>query len=172
TPCILHWRFNHFVVLCSTNGRTAIINDPATGQRKVSHTELNEAFTGVALEAWPTQTFQATRPPPAMPLRKLVGAVFGLKRALLQIIILALVLEMISLATPMLTQWIIDDVIVAADTDLLTTLLIGFALLLLMQTAVSTLRAYVGMQLSTGLSFQSKSNLFAHLIRLPTAFFE
>lgn len=172
TPCILHWRFNHFVVLCSTNGRTAVIHDPSTGRRKISHTELNEAFTGVALELWPAQTFQISPPQPPMPLRKLVGAVFGLKRALLQIIILALVLEMLSLATPVLTQWVIDDVIVSADTDLLTTLLIGFALLLIMQTAVSTLRAYVGMQLSTSLSFQSKSNLFAHLIKLPTAFFE
>lgn len=172
TPCILHWRFNHFVVLCSTNGRTAVIHDPSTGQRKISHTELNEAFTGVALELWPAQTFQISPPQPPMPLRQLVGTVFGLKRALLQIIILALVLEMLSLATPVLTQWVIDDVIVSADTDLLTTLLIGFALLLIMQTAVSTLRAYVGMQLSTSLSFQSKSNLFAHLVKLPTAFFE
>ncbi|CAM3927156.1 ABC transporter [Bordetella tumbae] len=172
TPCILHWRFNHFVVLCSTNGRTAVIHDPSTGQRKISHTELSEAFTGVALEIWPTQTFQISPPQPPMPLRKLVGTVFGLKRALLQIIVLALVLEMLSLTTPVLTQWVIDDVIVSADIDLLTTLLIGFALLLIMQTAVSTLRAYVGMQLSTSLSFQSKSNLFAHLVKLPTSFFE
>lgn len=172
TPCILHWRFNHFVVLCSTNGRTAVIHDPSTGQRKISQTELSEAFTGVALEIWPTQTFQISPPQPPMPLRKLVGTVFGLKRALLQIIVLALVLEMLSLTTPVLTQWVIDDVIVSADIDLLTTLLIGFALLLIMQTAVSTLRAYVGMQLSTSLSFQSKSNLFAHLVKLPTSFFE
>lgn len=172
TPCILHWRFNHFVVLCATHGNTAVIHDPATGQRRVSHTELNEAFTGVALEIWPTETFQIVPPAPPLSLRKLVGKAFGIKRALLQIIILALVLEMLSLATPVLTQWIVDDVIVSADTDLLTTLLAGFALLLIMQTAASTLRAYVGMQLSTSLSFQSKSNLFAHLIKLPTAYFE
>lgn len=172
TPCILHWRFNHFVVLCSTNGSSAIIHDPSTGQRKISHTELNEAFTGVALEIWPAENFQISPPTPPVSLRKLVGVVYGLKRALSQIIILALVLEMLSLTTPILTQWVIDDVIVSADTDLLTTLLIGFALLLIMQTAISTLRAYVGMQLSTSLSFQSKSNLFAHLVKLPTSFFE
>ena len=172
TPCILHWRFNHFVVLCAMQGDTAVIHDPATGQRRVSRDELNEAFTGVALEVWPTQTFQSSPPAPPLHLRKLVGAVYGLKRALLQIIVLALVLEMLSLTTPILTQWILDDVIVSADTDLLATLLLGFSLLLIMQTAVSILRAYVGMQLSTSLSFQSKSNLFAHLVKLPTAYFE
>ncbi|MVW78514.1 peptidase domain-containing ABC transporter [Bordetella sp. 02P26C-1] len=172
TPCILHWRFNHFVVLCSANGRTAIINDPATGQRKISYEELNEAFTGVALEVWPAETFQPAPPEPPLHLRKLIGKVYGIKRALLQIIVLALVLEMLSLTTPVFTQWVIDDVIVSADTDLLTTLLIGFALLLIMQTAVSTLRAYIGMQLGTSLSFQSKSNLFSHLVKLPTAYFE
>ncbi|MVW72574.1 peptidase domain-containing ABC transporter [Bordetella sp. 15P40C-2] len=172
TPCILHWRFNHFVVLCSANGRTAIINDPATGQRKISYEELNEAFTGVALEVWPAETFQPAPPEPPLHLRKLIGKVYGIKRALLQIIVLALVLEMLSLTTPVFTQWVIDDVIVSADTDLLTTLLIGFALLLIMQTAVSTLRAYIGMQLGTSLSFQSKRNLFSHLVKLPTAYFE
>lgn len=171
-PCILHWRFNHFVVLCSANGRTAVINDPSTGQRKISYEELNEAFTGVALEVWPAETFKPEPPQPPVRLRELVGKVYGIKRALLQIIVLALVLEMLSLTTPVFTQWVIDDVIVSADTDLLTTLLIGFALLLLMQTAVSTLRAYIGMQLGTSLSFQSKSNLFSHLVKLPTAYFE
>lgn len=172
TPCILHWKFNHFVVLCSVSGQSAIIHDPANGKRKVSFAELNDAFTGVALEVWPTETFKVAPPPASINLRALVGKVFGIKRSIAQIIILALVLEMLSLASPVLTQWVVDDVIVSANTDLLTLLLIGFVFLLIVQTAVSTLRSYVGMQLSTSLSFQSKSNLFAHLVKLPTAFFE
>ncbi len=52
-PCILHWEFNHFVVLVSVNGHRSVLHDPARGRRVISLTELSHSFTGVALEAWP-----------------------------------------------------------------------------------------------------------------------
>lgn len=52
-PCILHWEFNHFVVLVSVKGHRAVLHDPARGRRAVSLTELSRSFTGVALEAGP-----------------------------------------------------------------------------------------------------------------------
>jgi len=172
TPCILHWNFNHFVVLCATDQRSAIIHDPALGRRRISHTELSKSFTGVALEVWPSETFQTKPAEASVRLRELVGKIYGLKRSLLQVLLLALVLEIFSLIVPFFTQWVVDDVIISADLDLLATLIIGFTLLMIMQTAVSAVRSYVGIHLGTSISFQSKTNLFAHLVKLPTAFFE
>src|SRR5215813_13969067 len=40
-PCILHWNFNHFVVLEGIKGRHAYINDPGTGRRRVTLDELD-----------------------------------------------------------------------------------------------------------------------------------
>ena len=48
-PCIIHWNFNHFVVLCGFKENKAVINDPARGKVIVSESELDEAFTGVCL---------------------------------------------------------------------------------------------------------------------------
>lgn len=48
-PCIVHWNFNHFVVLCGFKGGKALINDPARGKIWVSENEFDEAFTGVCL---------------------------------------------------------------------------------------------------------------------------
>ena len=48
-PCIVHWNFNHFVVLCGFKGGKALINDPARGKMWVSENEFDEAFTGVCL---------------------------------------------------------------------------------------------------------------------------
>src|ERR1700740_3182767 len=44
-PCIIHWNFNHFVVLEGIDGKHAYLNDPAIGRRRVSHDELDRAFT-------------------------------------------------------------------------------------------------------------------------------
>src|SRR6478609_2958501 len=48
-PCILHWNFNHFVVLEAIDGKYAYLNDPATGRRRVDLAEVDRAFTGVVL---------------------------------------------------------------------------------------------------------------------------
>lgn len=172
TPCILHWNFNHFVVLCEVDARSVVVHDPAIGRRRISRSELSNSFTGVALEVWPGQDFKTEPEAPPIRLRNLVGKIYGLKRSLSQVILLALVLEIFSLVSPIFTQWIVDEVVVSGDIDLLTTLLIGFVLLVIMQTAVSGVRAYVGMHLGTSISFQSKSNLFTHLVKLPTSYFE
>ena len=35
-PCIIHWNFNHFVVLGGFRGNKAVLNDPARGLVRVS----------------------------------------------------------------------------------------------------------------------------------------
>ncbi len=50
TPCILHWNFNHFVVLVSVKHNRFVVHDPAQGRRTVELAELSRSFTGVALE--------------------------------------------------------------------------------------------------------------------------
>ena len=57
-PCILHWDFNHFVVLKKVSGKTVTIHDPAAGIRKLSFAEASKSFTGVALECWPNTHFK------------------------------------------------------------------------------------------------------------------
>ena len=40
-PCIIHWNFNHFVVLDGFKGDKAVINDPARGTVRVSMEEFD-----------------------------------------------------------------------------------------------------------------------------------
>ena len=49
-PCVVHWRFTHFVVVCGRRGNTVFINDPAGGSVRVTMEEFDEAFTGVSTE--------------------------------------------------------------------------------------------------------------------------
>jgi ATP-binding cassette subfamily B protein RaxB len=171
-PCILHWNFNHFVVLKEVGSRHVVIHDPAMGLRKLSFDEVSAAFTGVALELWPNPGFKRVTFKQSIKLRDMMGHVTGLYRSMGQILLLALSLEVFALVSPLYMQWVVDHAIVAADYDLLTTLAIGFGLLMLMQQAVTTVRAWVIMHMATTLNVQWRANIFAHLIRLPVDFFE
>ncbi|EED97021.1 peptidase domain-containing ABC transporter [Burkholderia multivorans] len=171
-PCILHWNFNHFVVLQSVGAKFATIHDPAHGRRTLSLDEVSRAFTGVALELWPTNRFKRVDPAPPIRLRALIGPISGLGRSLGQVLLLALALEIFALTSPLFLQWVIDEVIVSTDRDLLTVLVLGFGLLLLMQQGTHAVRVWILMYFSTTLNVQWRANLFAHLLSLPVRYFE
>jgi ATP-binding cassette subfamily B protein RaxB len=171
-PCILHWNFNHFVVLKAVERNTVTIHDPAFGLRKLSLDEVSGQFTGVALELWPNTEFKPVSFRQRIRLRDLLGHVTGLFRSLGQILLLAVSLEIFALVSPFFLQWVIDNVVVSGDRDLLTTLALGFGLLMLLQQGIGTLRSWVIMHMSTTLNLQWRANIFSHLLRLPVDYFE
>jgi ATP-binding cassette, subfamily B, bacterial CvaB/MchF/RaxB len=103
---------------------------------------------------------------------RLLGRITGLKRSLGQILLLGLALEAFVLLTPFFMQWVVDGVLVSADRDLLATLGIGFALLVLITVATAAIRSWAVLYLSATLNLQWLANVFAHLMRLPVAWFE
>jgi ATP-binding cassette subfamily B protein RaxB len=171
-PCVLHWDLNHFVVLTEVKRGVVTLHDPARGVRRMKLDEVSRHFTGVALELSPAADFVPKAERQAVRLKDLVGPVRGLKRSLVQILLLALALEAFVLGSPFLLQWVVDDVVVSADRDLLLTLGIGFGLLVLMQAATAALRSWAVLHLSATLNLQWLANVFAHLMRLPVAWFE
>lgn len=171
-PCILHWNLNHFVVLQEAGLRSVTIYDPAFGIRKLSMDEAAKAFTGVALELWPNPGFKPASVIQNVKLRSLLGRITGLYRSFSQILLLSLALEVFAVVSPFFLQWVIDNVLVSADRDLLTTLALGFGLLMLMQQGVAVARSWVLMYMSTTLNVQWQANVFTHLLRLPVAYFE
>lgn len=56
-PCIIHWNFNHFVVLNGFKGNKACLNDPARGNYTVSMETFDKSFTGVCLLFEPGEEF-------------------------------------------------------------------------------------------------------------------
>jgi ATP-binding cassette, subfamily B, bacterial CvaB/MchF/RaxB len=171
-PCILHWNLNHFVVLKKVASSHVVILDPAVGERRLKLDEVSRSFTGVALELTPNADFEATDQRKQVKLSALTGKVLGLKRSLFQIFGIALSLQLFAIASPLLNQLVVDDAIATYDKDLLTVLVIGFAVLLLIQTLLGLARSWMVMVLGMSLSLQWVSNVFSHLVRLPVDFFE
>ncbi|MFT7721564.1 MAG: peptidase domain-containing ABC transporter [Roseateles sp.] len=171
-PCILHWDMNHFVVLKQVGRRSITLLDPAVGERRMPLAEVSRHFTGVALELSPSAEFKPQAPAPRVSLSALTGKVTGLKRSLLQIFGVAAVLELFAIVAPLLQQMVVDEVLTSGDRDLLTVLALGFGLLLLVQTLIGLARSWMVIVLSQSLALQWAGNVFAHLVKLPVAFFE
>lgn len=171
-PCVLHWDLNHFVVLKSVDRRGIVVHDPARGVRKLSLKEASDHFTGVALELSPVADFTPVRERQAVSMRALTGRVHGLVPALVQILLLALALEVFALAAPFYLQWVMDQVLVSADHDLLTLLGLGFIGIAIFSAVVTAARSWAVTWLGATLNVQWASNLFAHLMRLPLDWFE
>ncbi|MDM5176503.1 peptidase domain-containing ABC transporter [Massilia sp. DJPM01] len=176
-PCILHWNLNHFVVLKTIKrslrgSTTVVIFDPAVGERHLTMAEVSDHFTGVALELLPTAQFEKKDATRRMSIKQLTGPVVGLRRALLQVFALALALEVFALVSPLFNQYVIDEVIVSGDHQLLQILVVGFALLLVTQTLIGIARSMVLMRWSIDVGLQWSARVFSHLINLPTVFFE
>lgn len=172
TPCILHWDLNHFVVLAKATKRHVVILDPAVGERRLSIDETSKHFTGVALELTPNADFVPQEARTRVKLSQLTGSVRGLSRALFVIFGVALVLELFAILAPIFNQMVVDDAITSNDHDLLGVLVIGFGLLLVVQTALGVARSWMVIVLGQSLSLQWFGNVFGHLIRLPINWFE
>ncbi len=171
-PCILHWDMRHFVVLERVNGRKLTIVDPAKGRRTLSIDEVSPHFTGVALELTPSSRFEPANDVRRVRISDLWQRMTGLKRSLIQLLLLAGLLQAFALLAPLFSQIVVDEVIVQGDVDFLTVLAIGFGLLVIIQVLVELIRGYVVLHLSNSMTFQMQVNLFRHLIRLPQEFFE
>ncbi len=171
-PCILHWEMQHFVVLVRVDSRGLHLHDPAAGVRLVPFSEASARFTGVALELHPAPGFRAQAPTPSLRLRDVMGHIVGVRQTLTALFLLALVIEVFSVLSPMFMQWVVDHALVAADMELLTILALGFALVAILQVAIKAMRGWMLMAITASMSLQGKSNLFSHLARLRAGFFE
>lgn len=171
-PCILHWEMNHFVVLTKVGRNSVTILDPAIGERKVAMAEVDQAFTGVALELTPTTEFKKVDERVQLGLTAFWNKAKGIIPALIKLFVLSLILQVFALASPYYTQLVVDEVLVSHYQPLLVVLALGFGLLMMIQIVVGVLRSWIALHLGTMLSMQMVTNLFRHLLHLPAAYFE
>ncbi|EBR2768887.1 peptidase domain-containing ABC transporter [Salmonella enterica] len=171
-PCILHWNFNHFVVLVGIKRNNFILHDPARGRVTVSKAEISKYFTGIALELWPGSSFKSERVKKRLNLVTLINSVHGVKGGLLKIFALSLMVEAIGLILPVGTQLAMDHVLPASDRGLLSLICISLMFFVLLRATISTFRAWISLVMGTLINVQWQSGLFSHLLRLPLSYFE
>jgi len=171
-PAILHWDLCHFVVLEAVDRKGVTILDPEAGRRRITMAEVGRHFTGVALELAPTRSFTPVQARSRIRLKDLWSRLTNYGGAATQIFGLSILLQATVLLMPFFVQLTVDQAIGQNDANLLTVLLVGFAIIYALAAVTAALRSWVILTVSESLSFQLAGNIVRHLIRLPVDYFE
>lgn len=171
-PAILHWNFNHFVVVKAVRNNSITIHDPAVGVRKYTREEVGKKFTGIVLELSPRTEFIAGTDKSELKIWDFWRGVKGLVPSLIQILILSLLIQIFALAVPFYMQLVVDEVLVKHDGNLLLVLAMGFGGLTLISVVTKAIRGFSGIYLTSQLSFNMGNSLMHHIIRLPLDYFQ
>lgn len=172
---ILHWRFDHFVVLARVRGDGIEIVDPAAGRRRVGRRELDAALTGVALCLEAPARMAAGPTAGAAPRRDLAQLRRRLlaRRGLLgRAVVASALVQAFALAVPFLLRAVVDRVVPQRATDLLTVVAAGLAVVVVFHFVASMVRARVLLALRTRLDEELTLDFAEHLMDLPYSFFE
>ncbi len=172
-PAILHWDMNHYVVLEKVARNRFLIADPAAGSKRYfSLSELSSHFDGVAIELRPSTKFEVSKKANKPRLGGLWGKIHGWRKAAAQTLILTLILQAFTLASPYYIQISLDSVVPALDGSLLAILSLGFGMFVLFNALASLLRAFVLLSVGTTIGYTLTSNIAKRLVRLPVQWFE
>ena len=173
-PAIVHWEFNHFIVVERWSAKHVDVVDPAIGRKRLSREEFELGFTGVVIMMEPGDQFNCQ----ATPARKLTlrsYAIQYIKRApmtLVQLLIASLCLQLFGLGVPLLTKVIIDQILPLRLTSIIPLLGIGVLSLILAQLVVLVLRSFLLIFLQCRIDTHMHPCFFDHLLMLPLKFFQ
>ena len=169
-PMIIHWNFNHFVVLEGFKKGRVYLNDPVSGPRTVSEEELDMSFTGVAIAFEKGPDFVPGGEKPSM-YSALANRMSGSGNAILYAVLVGLLLVIPGLAVPVFTQFFIDEILLGKMVHWLFPLAAGIMLTAFIRAALIWLQHYYLLLMETRLTLSTSGQFFWHVLRLPIDFF-
>jgi len=170
-PAILHWDFDHFVVLEGVTSRQMTIVDPTFGRRHLPLAEAGRRFTGVALVLLPTPALTAR--PRTRPSLARYRAVFGTSLpSMVQILLASIGIQLAGLLPPVANQVLIDRVIAPRQDAWLWGLGLALASAVLARALLALVRSHAVQGLQVRVDFALMGRFLDHLLHLPLGFFQ
>ena len=169
-PAIMHWRFNHFVVLEGSQGDRFWVNDPAGGRQVLHRREVEEAFTGVLLTFAPAPEFEPAGTPPRW-WRSLAQYARDVRGNLSLAAGLGFALVVPGVLMPMLSIVFVDQILVQGFDHWLPAVLGTIGVLALLQWSLTAMQQRVALTLQTRLAVALNSRLLSKSLQLPITFF-
>ncbi|MCG9891310.1 MAG: peptidase domain-containing ABC transporter [Thermosynechococcaceae cyanobacterium MS004] len=170
-PAIAHWEGKHYVVVYAITPKRVMIADPAIGQRSLTHAAFKQGWTGYTLLLEPTillKTAQEANPA----FWQFFELIKPHSLVLFEVLAASLLIQVFGLVTPLLTQLLLDRVVVQGSD--LTLNAVGFALLIfgIFKIATTGLRQYLLDHTANKIDLSLIVGFIQHTFRLPMQFFE
>ena len=169
-PCIIHWNYNHFVVLCGFRGNKAIIADPAHGLLKVPMNVFDRSFTGICIQFAPGETFEPDGKPKStigFAKRRLEGAWVAVAFVMLTTLISAL----FGVINPAMTRVFYDYLLTGEQPNWLYPFIGVMAALAFLQLIIQWVNAIYSLRINGKMTVLGNSTYMWKILRLPIEFF-
>ena len=169
-PCIIHWNFNHFVVLTGISTKYAWINDPARGDIRVTIDELDQAFTGICIELKPGPDFKPSGKPKSI-LSFAKSRLKGTAPAVAFVMLSSLVGCLFGIINPAFVRFFLDRLLTGENIDLLYPFLTMMFVFGIAQVAAAWIQSVYALKINGKMSAVGNSEYMWKLLRLPMDFF-
>ena len=169
-PCILHWNFNHFVILNGFKGNKPVINDPARGTVQVSMEELDQAFTGLVLTFAPGEGFTPSgkrKSTLAFARKRLKGAA----PAVMFIVMTTVISYLFGIINPVLTRIFYDHLLTGMAPSWLYPFLAAMTALAVFQVIVEWAQTIYSLKINGKMAIEGNAMYMWKVLRLPMEFF-
>src|SRR5947209_2116451 len=172
-PAIVHWEFNHFLVVERWSRKRVDVVDPARGRYRLTHDEFDAGFTGVVIILEPGVAFDRHAAPSRRAFRTYVRQyIQQAPGTFLQVLGASLLLLLIGLTLPLLTKVVVDQILPFRMENVMPVLGIGILVLFLSQTVATLLREWLLVYLRARIDIHMMLGFVEHLLTLPYSFFQ
>ncbi|MFE3460968.1 peptidase domain-containing ABC transporter [Nocardiopsis aegyptia] len=170
-PLVAHWNDNHLVVVEEVTETTATVVDPASGRRKYPIREFESHYSGIVLEATPTDAYRAVTHRDPSVWWEFLRSLVGVRRALVRVFVLSLLLYAFMLCVPIGVQVAINGHGAYFSDSPLGPVLAMFALPMVLYYLISFLRSLCTASIIRHLGEEMMGRAFGKLLTLPYRYF-
>ena len=188
-PCIVHWKQNHFVVVYEIKkdkkvGHRVYVADPALGLVKYDEadfkkcwysTKRDEEDKGTALLLQPGTEFfnqDDEKESKKRNLRFFLRYLTPYKSQLVQLTLGMLVISVLQLIFPFLTQALVDVGIRDGNISFITLILIAQLVVFVARLSVEFIRSWILLHMNTRINIALISDFLIKLMKLPLRYFD
>ena len=169
-PCIIHWNFNHFVVLNGFRGNKAVLNDPAKGTYTVPMSTFDESFTGICLFFEPSETFVPGGKPQSM-LQYAKKRLAGAGSAIAFVTLTAVISSLLGIVTPAFSRIFLDRLLTGENPEWLTPFTLALAGISIVQLVVAWIQAVYSLRINGKLAMMGNTTFMWKVLHMPMEFF-
>ena len=169
-PCIIHWNFNHFVVLDGFKGKYACINDPAKGFIKVTMEEFDKAFTGVTIIPTPSEKFVPSGKRKST-LEFAKNRLTGAGAAVVFVMLTTVISSLFGIINPVMSKIFMDRLLTGQNREWLMPFIGVMAGLAVIQLIVAWVQTIYNLKINGKMSVIGSTTYMWKVLQMPMEFF-